>query len=119
MSSFLCPACHTSAITALKGFCAIAATQAQSSKAMKVRVFGIAADLIFADQLYPKDIRNDRNITGSRRNNPERVQNLQKCMKIKDFMKSDVDFRYSGFMHPKALLGRAHVPNGMPQLQIL
>ena len=60
---------------------------------MRVQVFEIAADLIFADQLYPKDIRNDRNIIGSRRNNPERVPNMQKYMEIKDFMKSDVDFR--------------------------
>ena len=82
-------------------------------------VFGIAADLTFADQLQPKDTRNDRNITGRRRNNPERVQNLQKCMKIKDFMKSDVDFRYSKFVRSKVLTQRARVPNGMPQLQIL
>ena len=40
-------------------------------------------------------------------------------MKIKDFVKSDVDFRYSGFIHPKALVGRTRVPNGMPQLTIL
>ena len=86
---------------------------------MRVQVFGIAADLIFADRLYPKGIRNDPNITGSRRNNPERVQNLQKCMKIKDFMKSDVDFRYSEFILSKALTQRARVPTGMPQLRIL
>ena len=84
-----------------------------------LRVFGIAADLIFVDKLWPKDIRNDRNITGSRRNNPKRVQNLQKCTKIKDFMKSEVDIRYSGCIHPKTLMERARVPNGMPQLQVL
>ena len=78
-------------------------------------------DLIFADQLYPKGIRNDRDkiIIGSRRNNLERLQNLQKCMKIKDFMKSDVDFLYSEFILSKALTQRARVPNVMPQLQIL
>ena len=70
---------------------------------------------MFADRLYPKDIRNDRNITGGRRKNPKGVQ---KCMKIKDFMKSDVDFRYSEFIRSKALTQRARVPNGMPQLQI-
>ena len=85
---------------------------------IKVLVFGIAADLTFADQLQPKDTRNDRNITGSRRNNPERVQNLQKCMKIKDFMKSDVDFRYSEFIRSKTLIQRARGPNGRPQLRI-
>ncbi len=50
---------------------------------------------------------------------PEKVPNMQKCMKIKDFMKSDVDFRYSEFILSKALTQRARVPNGMPQLQIL
>ena len=74
------------------------------------------AALIFADQLYPKDIWGDRNTTGSRRNNPERVQNLQKYMKIPDFMKSDVEFQYSGLIRSKALIQRAHVPNGMLQL---
>ena len=39
-----------------------------------------------------------------------------KNMKIKDLMKSDVDFQYS---KSKALTLRALVPNGMPQLQIL
>ena len=82
-------------------------------------MLGIVADLIFANQLQPKDIRGLQNITGSRRNNPERVQNLQKCMKIKDFMKYDVDFQYSKFVRSKVLTERARVPNGMPQLQIL
>ena len=82
-------------------------------------VIGIVADLMVADQLCPKDIRNDRNIIGSRRNNPERVENLQKYIKNKDFMKSEVDFRYSGFIRTKTLIQRARVLNGMPQLQIL
>ena len=122
MCSFLCPAYPASAITALNGFCAIAANQAQSSSGItffrgsglrdngRSHVCGPTVP-----QRHPK--RSKHHWKSAK--NPERLQTLQKCMKIKDFMKSDVDFRYSVFILSKALTQRARVPTGMPQLRLL
>ena len=112
--------CDNSA-ESVNGFCAIAANQAQSSRAITLfRGSGLrdnGRSHVCGPTVPQRHPERSKHHWRSEKE-PERGAKLQKCMKIKDFMKSDVDFRYSEFIRSKALTQRARVPNGMPQLQI-